>query len=94
MAGGAFAFFVVYVVGLVVTGVSWLALLHDLRLRSVWAVLLEVALFASAAGMIVFSASDAVKNHFVYSACVFALLFCLTFWPFLRHCIRHRRWPD
>ena len=43
--------------------------------------------------MIAYSALNAVKTHSVYSASVFVLLFCLTFWPFLRHRIRHRRWP-
>jgi type IV secretory pathway VirB2 component (pilin) len=94
LAGGAFAYFVVFGIGVAVTGVSWLALLHDLRLRSIWSILLEIALFLSAAAMMVYSFLDAVKHGSAYSACVFTLIACLTWWPYIRHRIRHQRWPD
>ncbi|GJE42736.1 hypothetical protein [Methylobacterium soli] len=55
---------------------------------------LEIALFLLAAAMMVYSLIDAVKHGSAYSACVFALIACFTFWPSSRHCIRHRSWPD
>lgn len=92
-AFGGLAYIILHTLGQGLTAMNWRALGHDLTLRQVWAILLEMALFLAAAGMIVFSGIDAVKNQSLYSAAVFVLLFALTFWPFLRHRIRHGDWP-
>lgn len=92
-AFGGLAYIIVHTLGLALTAVSWRAFGRDLRLGQVWAILLEVALFLAAAGMIVFSGIDAVKSQSPYSAAVFLLLVCLTWWPMIRHRLRHGHWP-
>lgn len=94
LPAGALAYLVVHSLALMATGLNWRDLSHDLRIRSVWAILLELALFLSAAAMMLFSLVDAVKHQSVYSACVFVLLACLTWWPLIRHRIRHKNWPN
>lgn len=77
---------------LIITGVNWRDLRHDMGVPEVWAALLEAALFLAAAAMMVFSILDAVRHGSIYSALVAALLVALTWWPFVRHRIRHGRW--
>jgi hypothetical protein len=105
LAAGGLAYGFTRAIGMVAVGLTSMAIdgpewtvrsramFHDLRLRSVWALLLEMALFLAAAGMVAYSAIDAVRSQSVYSACVFVLLACMSFWPLIRHRIRHRRWP-
>ena len=94
LVGGALTYLATDWLGLALTAVSWRALFHDLRLRSVWVLLLEIALFLSVLPMEWYSILDAYKHGSVYSGLVALQLFALTFWPFLRHRIRHSRWPD
>ena len=94
LAGGALVYFIVDMVGAGLTAVSWGALFHDLRLRSVWVLLLEIALFLSVLPMEWYSIREFVNHGSVYGGLVAMQLFCLTFWPFMRHRIRHGRWPD
>ena len=87
---------VVGLVGMALDGsevtLSRRAISHDILLGATWASLLEVVLFLAAAGMIVFSGIDAMKNQSPYSAAVFLLLVWLIWWPMIRHRLRHGRW--
>lgn len=105
LTAGALAYGATRALGMIVVGavgmaldgpewtVSWRLVRHDLRYGATWAALLETALFLAAAAMMVFSILDAVRHGSTYSALVAGLLVALTWWPFVRHRIRHGRWP-
>ena len=93
-AASAFAYFVMRGLGVILTSVSWLAFFSDLRLKAVWMSLLEACVFFAAAGLMAYSLLDAVNHGSTYSAVVFAIIVLMSFWPLIRHRLRHRCWPE
>lgn len=86
-------FLIIQSAALVVTGINWRDLRHDIGVPETWAALLEIALFCASMALQLYSLIDAVKYGSLHSAIVLALLVAMTWWPFIRHRIRHGRWP-
>lgn len=57
-------------------------------------ILAEALLFFVTAIVMAALLFDAIKNKSLQSAGLVLLLFLLTFWPFLRHRLKHGDWPD